>query len=180
MRGFKSHPPHHNPKTHVAYHPILTDPLDGKGKMPRTCISVEESFPAAHYTNPRLSPAGTLHGHNWKVRVTVCKEGVSGWVIDAVKLREKINDIIDPFRFSLIVPETDAKAWLAPGGLRDLIEENIGAKVKVAVLPYPLVSAETVAHYIHTRLSDEISVDCIKVEVEESPGEMATYDECTA
>ncbi|UXD22181.1 hypothetical protein IPA_02380 [Ignicoccus pacificus DSM 13166] len=146
--------------------------------MPYTCISVEDSFPAAHYTNPRLSPAGTLHGHNWRVRVTVCKEGRSGWVIDAVKLKEKLKEIIDPFRFSLIVPETDAKTWLAPEGLREIIEENIGVKVRIAVLPYPLVSAETFAHYVHSRLSEEISCDCLKVEVEESPGEMATYDEC--
>jgi len=147
--------------------------------MPYTCISVEESFPAAHYTIPRLSPAGTLHGHNWKVKVTVCREGKSGWVIDAVKLRNIVNDIIDPFRFSLIVPETDAKAWLSPQGLRDIIEENIGVKVRVAVLPYPLVSAETMAHYVYSRLADEVNADCLKVEVEESPGEVATYDECT-
>jgi 6-pyruvoyl-tetrahydropterin synthase len=84
---------------------------------------VEESFPAAHYTNPLLSPAGTLHGHNWKVKVTVCKEGKSGWVMDAVKLREKLNEIIDPFRFSLIVPETDAKAWLQRGWLDYLVPQ---------------------------------------------------------
>ncbi len=146
--------------------------------MPYTCISVEEKFPAAHYTNPRLSPAGTLHGHNWRVKVTVCKEGKSGWVIDAVKLRELLNEIIDPLRFSLIVPEQDARAWLQRNGLRDLIEENIGVKVRIAVLPYPLVSAETMAQYVYSRLIDELSVDCIRVEVEESPGEVATYDEC--
>ena len=146
--------------------------------MPYTCISVEEKFPAAHYTNPRLSPAGTLHGHNWRVKVTVCKEGKSGWVMDAVKLRELLNEVIDPLRFSLMVPEQDAKLWLQRNGLRDLIEENIGVKVRVAVLPYPLISAETMAHYIYSRLIDEVNVDCLKVEVEESPGEIATYDEC--
>ncbi|ALU12091.1 hypothetical protein EYM_00070 [Ignicoccus islandicus DSM 13165] len=146
--------------------------------MPYTCISIEETFPAAHYTNPRLSPAGTLHGHNWKVKVTVCKEGKSGWVIDAVKLRELVSEIVDPFRFSLIVPEQDARLWLQRNGLRDMIEENIGVKVRIAVLPYPLVSAETMAHYVHSRLSEELTVDCLKVEVEESPGEVATYDEC--
>ena len=146
--------------------------------MPFTCISVDDVFPAAHYTNPRLSPAGTLHGHNWKVTVTVCKEGRSGWVMDAVALKNKLKDIIDPFRFSLIVPETDARAWLSPNGLRDMIEENIGVKVRIAVLPFPLVSAETFAHYVYNRLSDEISFDCMRVEVEESPGEKATYDDC--
>ena len=147
--------------------------------MTLTCISVEEAFPAAHYTNPRLSPAGTLHGHNWRVKVSVCKEGVSAWVVDAVKLREALNDIVDPFRFSLLVPETDAKAWLGPGGLKDIIEETLGVKVRIAILPYPIVSAEIVAHYVCSRLKEEIEVDCCKVEVEESPGEVATYDECT-
>ncbi len=146
--------------------------------MTLTCISVEDSFPAAHYTNPRLSPAGTLHGHNWRVRVTVCKEGVSAWVVDAVKLREVLNDIIEPFKFSIIVPETDAKVWLGPNGLKEVLEENLGVKVRVAVIPYPVTSGEVIAYYICSRIKDEIDADCYRVEVEESPGEVAVYDEC--
>ena len=147
--------------------------------MPLTCISVEDSFPAAHYTNPRLSPAGTFHGHNWKVKVTVCKEGVSAWVVDAVKLRDVLSDIVDPLKFSVLVPETDARVWLGPDGLKEQIEEALGVKVRVAVLPYPIVSGEIVAHYVCSRIKDEIDADCCRVEVEESPGEVATYDECS-
>ena len=147
--------------------------------MPLTCISVDESFPAAHYTNPHLSPAGTLHGHNWKVKVTVCKAGVSAWVVDAVKLREVVRDLIDPLKFSLMVPEQDARAWLGPNGFKEAIEENLGIKVRIAVIPYPIVSAETIAHFIYRHVRDELSgIDCIKVEVEESPGEVATFDDC--
>ena len=148
--------------------------------MPLTCISVDEAFPAAHYTNPRLSPAGTLHGHNWRVKVTVCKSGVSAWVVDAVKLRDVVRDLIEPLKFSLMVPEQDAKVWLGPNGLKEVIEESIGVKLRVAVIPYPIVSAETVAHFIYKHVKDEIGgIDCIKVEVEESPGEVATFDDCT-
>ena len=103
---------------------------------------------------------------------------MSAWVVDAVKLREVLSDIIEPLKFSILVPETDAKVWLGPDGLREVIEEALGIKVRVAVLPYPIVSGEIVAHYICSQIKEEIEVDCCKVEVEESPGEVAVYDEC--
>ena len=147
----------------------------------RTCISVETSFAAAHYTNPHLSSAGTLHGHNWRVTVKVCKEGVSAWVIDALKLKEKVNEIVEPLQFSILVPEPDAGVWLKPRGLRDTIEDALGIKVRVAVLPYPLVSAETVAYFIYERLRDELEkIDCIEIIVEESPGERGYISDCEA
>ncbi len=145
----------------------------------RTCISVETSFAAAHYTNPHLSTAGTFHGHNWKVIAKVCKSGVSAWVVDALKLKEMINDIVDPLRFSILVPEPDANVWLKPKGLREVIEDALGIKVRVAVLPYPIVSAETVAYFVYERLRDELEkIDCIEVIIEESPGERGYISDC--
>ncbi len=146
----------------------------------RTCISVETTFAAAHYTNPHLSAAGTFHGHNWKVTVKVCKDGISAWVMDALKLKELVNDVAEPLRFSILVPEPDAGIWLKPKeGLREILEDALGIKIRVAVLPYPVVSAETVAYFFYERLKDELEkIDCIEVIVEESPGERGYISDC--
>jgi len=126
-----------------------------------------------------LSSASTFHGHNWKIKVKACKDEISAWVIDAVKLKEIVDNIAYPLRFSIMVPEPDASAWLKPKGLREIIEDTLGIKVNVAVLPYPIVSAETVAYFFYEKLRDELErIDCIEVEVEESPGEIGYISDC--
>ena len=60
-------------------------------------VSIETHFSAAHRLRHYRGLCENLHGHNWKVEVTVCAEVLdeAGMVIDFSILKQKTNSIID-------------------------------------------------------------------------------------
>ncbi len=60
----------------------------------RTCISVSSTFIAGHRLPRELSTkCSNIHGHNYRVRVKVCRDGETPWVMDLDKLYEILNNI---------------------------------------------------------------------------------------
>ncbi len=66
--------------------------------MPYT-ISKEVSFPAAHFIEGHPGPCSRLHGHNYRVRVSVCAQALDslGMVVDFSDLKAHMATVIDRF-----------------------------------------------------------------------------------
>ena len=122
-----------------------------------TCVT-NISFEAVHYTPVNGVP--TLHGHTF--RLTVCvRGGISdkGWVIDFGKLREIVEEVVDPFKYSLIMPLKD----------RDSISIKGNFKVKFALINAPVASGEYLGLELCRKVREKLAgsgVDILDVGLE--------------
>ena len=59
-------------------------------------VSVEQSFSAAHRLMGYKGKCENMHGHNWKVRLSVSKKTLDqqGMVIDFSELKNELNDML--------------------------------------------------------------------------------------
>lgn len=99
----------------------------------RVCVG-NVGFEAAHYTPVNNVPQ--LHGHTFTV--SVCVEGglrEDFMVIDFLKLKELVENIVERYRYSLIVPKKDLEGLDIKGPF----------KVKLVILEYPQATAEAIA-----------------------------------
>ena len=62
-------------------------------------ISVESKFSSAHSLRDYPGKCAAVHGHNWKVRLTVRAEnlGENGMVVDFGNLKAVLEEVIAPF-----------------------------------------------------------------------------------
>ncbi len=60
-------------------------------------LTVESAFSAAHRLREYRGKCENLHGHNWRVEVTIASKQLDkrGMVIDFRKLKEKLGSILD-------------------------------------------------------------------------------------
>ncbi len=73
----------------------------------KVCVDNLE-FQAAHITPVNSVP--TLHGHSFKLTLCVSGELTSeGWVMDFLRLREVVQNIVKRYNYSLLVSEDIAK-----------------------------------------------------------------------
>jgi len=119
-------------------------------------VSIETSFSAAHRLNNYRGNCEALHGHNWKVRVTVETAALNeiGLGIDFRDLKEKTRRVLSPFDHVLLND-------LAP--FKDINP-----------------SSEAIARYLFIELKREITalpVRLKKVSVWESDNSWVTYTE---
>jgi len=65
-------------------------------------VSIQTSFAAAHFLRNYKGKCENLHGHNWKVEVTVSKKTLdnAGMAIDFSLLKQKTNKIVEKFDHS--------------------------------------------------------------------------------
>ncbi len=115
-------------------------------------IRVETNFSSAHHLLNYKGKCENMHGHNWKVEVTVRGENLdkSNILVDFKVLKKKVNEIIE---------------YLDHKDLNEL-EEFSG------VSP----SSEIIAKFIFGRVKKEFK-NVYKVSVFETPTSCATYYE---
>ncbi|MBN1466090.1 6-carboxytetrahydropterin synthase QueD [candidate division KSB1 bacterium] len=74
-------------------------------------LLVVAKFSAAHRLIDYPGACERIHGHNWRVKVTVCAEDVdeNGMVMDLVQLKKRIDDCVAQFDHRVIndVPPFD-------------------------------------------------------------------------
>ena len=117
-------------------------------------VSTEETFSAAHYISGYQGDCSKLHGHNWRVRVTLRAEKSSamGLTFDFRKLRTLLREVIE---------EVDHTVLNDLPPFKDLNP-----------------TAETLAEWCHGELSpriDEPGVSLSRVEVWESDRSCAAF-----
>ena len=67
-------------------------------------ITVEDTFAAGHYLRNYHGKCENPHGHNYKVRVTLCGEELdrAGLLLDFKDLKDRIRDVVDRLDHQMI------------------------------------------------------------------------------
>ncbi len=141
-------------------------------------------FSAAHFIIGHKK-CEHLHGHNWRVGVTVEGEpDERGLVVDFLELKSLLKQLCDGYDHLLLLPaENPALKRLSEGkNIRISIHGREFEFPKEDVVWLPVINttveelARVVADEVVKNLSAYPNVDKITVLVEESPGESATQE----
>jgi len=67
-------------------------------------LSIEQQFSAAHQLRGYKGKCEAIHGHNWRVQVTVSSNKLNdiGIVIDFKELKEIVSEVISPLDHALL------------------------------------------------------------------------------
>jgi 6-pyruvoyltetrahydropterin/6-carboxytetrahydropterin synthase len=146
------------------------------------------SFSSAHFITFRGHKCEALHGHNYRVGLAV--EGTVDdealFVVDFAVLKDVAKPMVDAIDHRVLLPGRNPKVSIRQDGDRTHVTVFGEARYvlptrDVAVLPISNTTAEMLAEHfaleVRTALArqgaDRLSL--IEVEVEESPGQSATY-----
>ena len=147
-------------------------------------------FASAHFITFAGHRCEGLHGHNYRVRVTI--EGAlneEAWfVFDFVELKGIMKKLCDEIDHLVLLPlESDRVGVVADG---EVVSVSVDGKPRYtfprrdcALLPIPNTTVEMLAKLLTIRLKDAIGVDAataltaIEMEVEENFGQTAVYRE---
>src|SRR2546421_5911460 len=147
-------------------------------------------FASAHFITFAGHRCEGLHGHNYRVRVTV--EGAldeeSWFVFDFTVLKKIMRRLCDEIDHKVLLPLENPKIQLSEDGdsLRVAYEGKpryVFPKVDCALLPVPNTTVEMLAQYLAGRVckalasSGGVELRAVEVEVEENFGQSATYRE---
>ena len=144
-------------------------------------------FAAAHFITLRGHICETLHGHNYRVAVTVAGpiDPECHFVIDFAVLKGAVRRWTDSLDHRVLLPMNNPKlAYREADGLT--IVDYVGALAyqfptrDCVMLPMANTTAEMLAEWFATRISDDliasgVGFDTLDVEVEESPGQSAFF-----
>src|SRR5207247_2453461 len=143
-------------------------------------------FASAHFITFAGHRCEGLHGHNYRVRVTV--EGAldeeSWFVFDFVVLKKIMRRLCDEIDHKVLLPLENPKVQLSEDGdaLRVAYEGKpryVFPKVDCALLPVPNTTVEMLAELLTKRLRSELDaisargLTAIEMEVEENFGQSA-------
>jgi len=144
-------------------------------------------FSSAHFITYDGHQCETLHGHNYRVRITVAGPvDENFYVLDFTRVKRLMKRLCDEFDHRLLLPLQNP--------LLELVQqpESVSVRYKhryfvfprddVVLLPIPNTTAEMLAQYLSGRVLDELRqwgtpLTAIELEVEESPGQSAVYRE---
>ncbi len=143
-------------------------------------------FSSAHFITFAGHRCESLHGHNYRVAITLDGDlDPEGWyVVDFSVLKKVMRRLCDEIDHRVLLPLTNPKLTVGEHG--DTISvAYMGAPRYVfprhdcALLPVPNTTVEMLAQYLagrlRTELPDVARVVAIEVEVEESFGQSAVY-----
>jgi len=145
-------------------------------------------FASAHFITFAGHRCEGLHGHNYRVRVTV--EGAldeeSWFVFDFVVLKKIMRRLCDEIDHKVLLPLENPKIQLSEDGdaLRVAYEGKpryVFPKVDCALLPVANTTVEMLAELLTKRLRSELDaigargLTAIEMEVEENFGQSAVY-----
>ncbi len=160
---------------------------------PRTAFRVSVSkddlvFSSAHFITFAGHRCEGLHGHNYRVRVTV--EGAlnaeDGLVFDFLELKRLMRELCEEIDHLVLLPLHSARITVVEDG--DALHVSVDGtrrytfpRVDCALLPVSNTTVELLAQYLATRLETELAsqkltrIGSIEVEVEENFGQSATF-----
>lgn len=119
-------------------------------------LTIESQFSAAHQLRGYKGKCEAMHGHNWRVQVTVSSEFLNdiGLAIDFHELKDISNEVIQPLDHSYL------------NDLFPFTEKN--------------PSSENIAKWVYDTIKKKLEnkgVSCTSVTVWESEASSATYFE---
>ncbi len=145
-------------------------------------------FAAAHFITLAGHQCESLHGHNYRLGVTV--EGPidpeCGFVVDFGVLKRIVRPYVQAVDHRVLLPTENPKLRLAEDG--EYLSVHYGGarqflfpRSNCALLPISNTTAERIAEYLAHRLLADLAteglgtVEALEVEVEESPGQSGFY-----
>ena len=136
-------------------------------------LQTEQSFDAAHFLKDYEGKCSNIHGHRWRVVVSIRAEKLSneqqtkGMINDFSDLKKALKNICDYFDHAFIYEENSLKLETVIA----LQSENF----RLITVPFR-PTAENFAHFIYEELKKEKYTVC-RVEVYETPNNCAIYEE---
>ncbi len=143
-------------------------------------------FAAAHFITFGRGGCEALHGHNYRVGVTLTGSlDRDALVYDFVALRRDMEGLLSELDHRVLLAGSNPELTLTPAGqeleVRHASRRYVFPAEDVAVLPLPNTTAEKIAEYLGSRLADRlaerpgVTIGGLSVEVEEAPGQSATW-----
>ena len=146
------------------------------------------SFSSAHFITLAGHQCEALHGHNYRVGVTV-EGGVDpecAFVVDFGVLKRIVRPYVQAMDHRVLLPTQNPKLELNEDGERLLVDylgrEKFAFPLSnCSLLPISNTTAEKLAEYLAHHIRDELRkenlslLDAVEVEVEESAGQSGYY-----
>ncbi|MCR5350667.1 MAG: 6-carboxytetrahydropterin synthase QueD [Acholeplasmatales bacterium] len=126
-------------------------------------LKCESSFDAAHFLTNYEGKCKNIHGHRWRVILSITGENENGMVVDFTIIKKDLKELCDYFDHSFIVEKDSLKPEL----FNMLNEEFL-----LRVVPFR-TTAENFSKYFYDKLSKKYNV--VEVEVYETPNNSARY-----
>lgn len=126
-------------------------------------ITSESSFDAAHFLTNYEGKCKNIHGHRWRVVVTIKGELTNGMLVDFGDFKKDIKDLCDYFDHSFIVEK---------GSLDKKLFDFLNKQFVLRVVEFR-TTAENFSKYIFEEMSKKYSVK--EVCVYETPNNCARY-----
>ena len=136
-------------------------------------LTTHASFDSAHFLSGYEGKCRNLHGHRWKLEVTVSSENlvregqIRGMIVDFGELKKDVKNLADEFDHCLIIE----KGTLKEKTMEALTEEEFKI-IQVDLRP----TAENFARYFYERMQ-KAGYKVSLVKVYETPNNMAGYGE---
>jgi len=145
-------------------------------------------FASAHFITFAGHRCEGLHGHNYRVRVTVdgALDEESWFVFDFVILKKIMRKLCDEIDHKVLLPLANPKIQLTDEGESVKVAYEgkpryVFPRSDCALLPLPNTTVEMLAELLTTRLRSELEsmgargLTAVEMEVEENFGQAATY-----
>ena len=126
-------------------------------------LTTEAAFDAAHFLTNYEGKCKNIHGHRWRVVLSISGEPINGMVVDFGVVKKDLKDLCDYFDHTFIV-ENDS---LKPELFKMLNEE-----FTLRTVPFR-TTAENFAKYFYDTLNKKYKV--VEVMVYETPTNCARY-----
>ena len=126
-------------------------------------ITSESSFDAAHFLTNYEGKCKNIHGHRWRVVVTIKGELTNGMLVDFGDFKKDIKDLCDYFDHSFIVEK---------GSLDKKLFDLLNKQFVLRVVEFR-TTAENFSKYIFEEMSKKYSVK--EVCVYETPNNCTRY-----
>ncbi|GFO84864.1 6-carboxytetrahydropterin synthase QueD [Anaerostipes butyraticus] len=136
-------------------------------------LTTHASFDSAHFLSGYEGKCRNLHGHRWKLEVTVSSEELAqegqirGMIVDFGELKKDVKDLADEFDHCLIIERGTLKEKTM-----EALEEEEFRIIQVEFRP----TAENFARYFYERIK-ALGYQVSLVKVYETPNNMAGYGE---
>ena len=136
-------------------------------------LTTHASFDSAHFLSGYEGKCRNLHGHRWKLEVTVSSEElvregqIRGMIVDFGELKKDVKNLADEFDHCLIIE----KGTLKEKTMEVLTEEEFKI-IQVDFRP----TAENFARYFYERMQ-KAGYKVSLVKVYETPNNMVGYGE---
>jgi len=126
-------------------------------------LTCESSFDAAHFLTNYDGKCANIHGHRWRVLLTINGATSNGMVVDFNIIKKDLKNLCDYFDHSFIVEENSLKKEL---------ENMLKEQFLLRIVPFR-TTAENFAKYIFDTMSAKYNVS--SVAVYETPNNCAKY-----